>query len=356
MTGCATPGCVRPPAWPSVRRSLTWCQPCLTDLAAARGYVPLEPLGGPKERWLLRHEACGRTRHSNLAAVRKSEPVCPHCRWTAWAQTTRAAVVPAYRSAISRALAAGDLRAAREYAAAYLRAYVWPAERTSELFGAAGARLLETPVDGDGLDPYPWECVACGYRDAHPPERMRLETKGSWLVCRSCDQQRLHHTPGVVAAWFANRNLRVVGEPQPGRDTVQQVECTRCGRPRQASVTQLAGGAVPCAACDGQRLDASAPHRVYLFAFPHLMAYKVGITHCVDDARLAAHARAGGELLDIVEVPDRMAAFLMERRVLDRYAPWPAEVTADHFPHGGWTECWQMTAGRPALSEEPAGL
>jgi hypothetical protein len=71
---------------------------------------------------------------------------------------------------------------------------------------------------------------------------------------------------------------------------------------------------------------------------------------------LAAHTRAGGELLDIVEVPDRAAAFLLERRVLDRYARWPATVTADHFPHGGWTECWQMIAGRPQLREELATL
>jgi hypothetical protein len=83
---------------------------------------------------------------------------------------------------------------------------------------------------------------------------------------------------------------------------------------------------------------------------------KVGITHIVDDARLAGHTRAGGRLVDLVEVADRTAAFLLERRVLDTYARWPAAVTADHFPQGGRTECWSVTAGRPDLSRELLAL
>jgi hypothetical protein len=234
----------------------------------------VEPLTAPKERWLLWHQACGHTRHTNLATVRKTEPVCPHCRWTAWADTTRRTVLPAYQSAISQALAAGDAAATREFAGAYVRSYVWPVERVEAVFTSAGARLLEAPFDGDGLDPLDWECVSCGYRDAQPSERLSLEAKASWLVCRACDQQRLHHAPVVITAWFANKQLRLLDEPAPGRDTIHHVECTRCETRRHASVTQLAASAVACPSCDTRRLDTSAPHRVYLFEFPHLLAYQ----------------------------------------------------------------------------------
>ena len=58
-------------------------------------------------------------------------------------------------------------------------------------------------------------------------------------------------------------------------------------------------------------MDPEAPHRVYLFEFPRLGpqgVFKVGITHCVDDRRLAQHGAAGGRLVQVVEVADRAAA------------------------------------------------
>lgn len=356
MSGCATPGCAREPVWPSVRRSLTWCQECLADLCGAVGYEPAAALTAPKDRWLIRHRTCGRVRHSNLATVRKAVPVCPHCRWTEWAATTRAAVLPAYQRAISSAFAAGDQGALSEYVSAYLNAYVWPADRVRDVFASAGAELLQEPLDGDGLDPVAWRCNTCGYVDAQPPERMALELKASWMACHACDQQRLHHAPAVIDAYFRARHLVLDAPGGDGRGQVHPAHCQRCGQARLVSVVALAGGAPPCLSCDGRRLDPNAEHRVYLFEFPQLHVYKVGITHTADDNRLSAHHRAGGTLMDIITVPNRSVAFLVERLVLDAFRTYPAEVTASLFPQGGHTECWSVLAGRPQLVEVYKGV
>ena len=50
-------------------------------------------------------------------------------------------------------------------------------------------------------------------------------------------------------------------------------------------------------------------------------------------------------LVDIVTVPDRGAAFLVERLVLDAYSAHRADVGPAHVPQGGWTECWDVLAG-----------
>jgi len=94
---------------------------------------------------------------------------------------------------------------------------------------------------------------------------------------------------------------------------------------------------------------------VYLFVFDHLGAhgvYKVGITHCVDDHRLAQHKKAKGHLLQIVTVSDRASAFAVEASVLRKYQPIaPASVSPADLPYGGATECWDAIAGYPDLAE-----
>jgi hypothetical protein len=79
------------------------------------------------------------------------------------------------------------------------------------------------------------------------------------------------------------------------------------------------------------------------------MVYKVGITHTADDARLRAHEVNGGILRQVITVPNRTTAFLVERWVLDKYSKFQADVTADHFPQAGWTECWSVVGGYPNL-------
>lgn len=356
MSACATPGCDGEPQWPSIRRSQTWCAACLAGFAHARGYSTEHTLTEPKQRWLLTHQACGRQRHSNLATVRKAEPVCPYCKWTAWAASGRADVLPKYAAAIVSAARAGDLAAASQYAQAYAHHYVWQPERTREVFSSVDAALLDEPVDGDGLDPLGWSCMRCGYIDATPPERMLGQASASWVVCHACNQQRLHQDPAPLVRYFSTRGLALVSTSAADRSVAYDAVCQRCGSARRVSVSTLTSGAPPCLRCDGQHLDPAAPHRVYLFHFPALRAYKVGITHCADDSRLRAHAARGGDLVEVVTVADRSAAVVLERVVLDRFRLWPAEVHVGHFPQGGWTECWSTAAGRPALADVLADL
>jgi hypothetical protein len=351
VSACATAGCDRTPQWPSVRRSLTWCEPCLAALAQARGYTPAEPLTGPKQRWLLTHDACGKARHSNLATVRKTGPVCPTCKGRENATWVRAEVMPTFAMAILRAIAVGDLEAAREYAGAFAHRYAWTAERIRELFASIDADLLDDAIEGDGLDPLSWRCQLCGNVDASAPERLLGAEHASWMPCRACDQQRLRHDPAALRRYFSTRGLELLSSPAADRSVAYDARCSRCGTGRRVSVMTLTSGSPPCLRCDGQHLDPSAPHRVYLFAFPLLSAYKIGITHCEDDSRLRAHLAQGGQLLESVTVPDRAAAVMLERLVLDRFRRWPADVHAGHFPQGGWTECWDARAGHPSLAD-----
>lgn len=348
---CSTPDCLREPVWPSVRRSKTWCQECLSALARSRGYEPEEPLREPTQRWLLRHLSCSGLRHSNLTTVRKAEPVCPHCRWTRWAEQIRPSVADTARKMVA-ALLAGDASTFVALADFYDHRYVWPAERVAAVFDSADAELLVEPADGDGLTPLPWRCRRCGYIDALPAERMQGESQASWLVCHACNLERLHRSPQPLHRYSSLRGLKLVSTPAKDRHVAYDASCVRCGTPRRVSVMTLTSGAPPCLRCDGQRLDPTAPHRVYLFAFTDLAAYKVGITHCADDLRLIAHQRIGGQLLEIVTLPNRATAVVAERMVLDRYrhAAAPA-ATTECFPQGGWTECWAMSAGHPDLKE-----
>lgn len=134
-----------------------------------------------------------------------------------------------------------------------------------------------------------------------------------------------------------------------------EARCLRCGSDRIVSWSALSAGMPPCIRCDGRRLDPAAPHRVYLFLFPHLGAhgvYKVGITHCVDDRRLTQHRRVNGELLSLVTVRDRAAAFAIEASVLMKYQPiGPVAVGPADLPYGGATECWDAIAGYPDLGQ-----
>lgn len=349
--GCATQGCTNQPAWPSVRRSLTWCDDCLRCLCFERGYVPLEPLTDPKARWLVSHVACGKERYTNLRTIRTTEPVCPHCRWSAWGATVRAGLWQNWQRHIITAWATGSTGELTELLHNYMARYVWSAERIRALFDTADAELLTEPEDGDGLDPLPWRCRRCGWIDALPAERMLGEARASWLVCRSCNQDRLHRDPAPLARYYQVRRLRLLATVAKDRAEAYNAECMRCGTLRRVSVGTLASGAPPCLVCDGRRLDPAAPHHVYLFEFPHLQAYKVGITHTADDSRLAKHRAAGGSLCEVVEVPNRATALLLERLILDQYRDHPAEVAEHHFPQGGWTECWDSRVGRPSLAD-----
>lgn len=84
----------------------------------------------------------------------------------------------------------------------------------------------------------------------------------------------------------------------------------------------------------------NAPHRVYLFHFPQLAAFKVGVTYTTTDTRLNAHRRAGGQLIQIRELPTWRAALDLERQILTHTAHCRLTYGTTEFPHGGGTECW----------------
>jgi len=252
---------------------------------------------------------------------------------------------------------AGDVTLFSELATFYIDRYVWTAERTRAVFDSAEAELLVEPVDGDGLSPLAWRCRRCGYLDASPAERMGLEARSGWLVCHACNQTRLHVSAQPLVRYYSLRGLTLLSSPAKDRTVAYDASCDRCGTRRRVSVWTLMSGAPPCLHCDGRRLDPDAPHRVYLFAFDDLAAYKVGITHCADDSRLTAHQRIGGRLLEVVTMPTRATAIVLERVVLDRYRLAVAiTATPERFPHGGWTECWDCAAGYPSLAEIAATL
>lgn len=93
-----------------------------------------------------------------------------------------------------------------------------------------------------------------------------------------------------------------------------------------------------CRICGPRNPD--APHRVYLFHFARLEAFKVGVTHVANDSRLTAHRRAGGELRQIREVPNWRAALDLEQQILAYTARRRLNYGAAEFPHGGGSECW----------------
>jgi hypothetical protein len=115
--------------------------------------------------------------------------------------------------------------------------------------------------------------------------------------------------------------------------------------------------APPCLRFDSRRIDPEAPHRVYLFKFPRIGGhgvFKVGITHCVDDRRLTQHIAAGGELVQVVDVPDRATAFAIETTVLERVQPMgPVAVSISDLPQAHRNRWLELRCEPGAFADEP---
>lgn len=121
--------------------------------------------------------------------------------------------------------------------------------------------------------------------------------------------------------------------------------CLNCGAERRISLSALAQNAQPCLTC-AKSIDPDSPHLVYLIHFPELELMKVGITNTEDRRynRIKAHVKQGGTLIKTVIVPNREAAFTVERYVLNRVLEYRQGATARHLPQGGWTETWHDSA------------
>lgn len=154
------------------------------------------------------------------------------------------------------------------------------------------------------------------------------------------------------AAAFELYGLRRVYEGYAKMSAPVACTCLDCGTPRTPiSLSSLLAGATPCLLCATQ-IDTELPHLVYLIHFPKLRLYKVGITHTERRRynRIAAHQRHGGRLLSTVDVPNREAAFAVERHVLRAVRTDRTLVEPKTFPQGGWTETWSDDAPPPDLA------
>jgi hypothetical protein len=324
VNGCATTGCSNASRWPRPRGRIGFCDACLTALADARAATILRFADEPRGRFRVRHEVCESVADVSLPMLRKGW-VCRLCKLTGlrsqgWVQ-----------SSLPRSL-----------------------EQQEQLLTVAGFRPLAPLTDNaPGDQPVNVECVECGGAQIDSLFGIAEGVRLSWLPCSFCNAARFKPTQETVRSRLEELGLDLLsvwtGDPGAGLEA----RCRRCGTDRVVSWSALGSGAAPCLRCDGRRLDPEAPHRVYLFEFPRLGPrglYKVGITHCADDRRLAQHTSAGGRLLQVITVANRAAAFAIEAGVMRKYQPHaPATVGANDLPYGGATECWDTVAGYPDL-------
>ena len=231
---------------------------------------------------------------------------------------------------------------------------VWSLDRQEQLLTVAAFRPLSPLVDNCYADyPLNVECEHCEGAQTDSLFGISEGVRLSWLPCTFCNTDRFKPDEATIRERFLTLGMEVLSPWTGDPGAALEARCQRCGTDRLVSWTTLAT-APPCLRCDGRRLDPEAPHRVYLFEFAHLGdrgVYKVGITHSVDDRRLAQHRAAGGRLIQVVDVPDRAFAFAIESAVLRRFqSAAPASVGPADLPYGGATECWDALAGYPDLA------
>lgn len=323
MDQCSTAGCMNPSRWPRPRRRLGFCDECLTRFASKQSTTMLRLADDPLGRFRVRHDPCGSLMDVSLPMLRNGW-ICRMCKFVS--------------------MTASGWRQSRD---------VWSMDRQEQLLVVAGFRPLAPLVDNaPGDHPVNVECTECGAAQTDSLFGLSEGVRLSWLPCTYCNQARFKPTHAHIRARFADLGLELVSGWTGDPKATLEATCRRCGTERRVSWSTI-GTAPPCLRCDGRRLDPEAPHRVYLFKFPRLGAhgvYKVGITHCVDDRRLAQHVAGGGELVQIVDVPDRASAFAIETTVLGRFQPLgPVSLAASDLPQGGASECWDAFAGFPDL-------
>ncbi len=351
---CSTAGCNAPSAF-TTRTKPAWCEPCIDGLFRTGGLIPLEPF---TSRTAYRRTECDSCKSRLpyrfeyvLEKRGQNQRVCWVCHWQEWGDQNRTRVKTQLDIAVCAALAAPEslsssdreLLATDAAVRSSVQSWWWPIDRiraTVELLHHD--LLLNTAEHNDGMDPIAIRCRNCGYEHVELPGRLGAELAGYWCLCPICNNRNGGVCLSDVVVGFSSHGMSVA-EPQIGTDTVQDARCARCGTPRRVSMRRLNRGIVPCYVCDGAA-DPTSPHRVYLFHFPGWRSFKVGITNSGNDARLDTHRLAGGQLIEIIDVPHRGAALWVEQEVLGAMRPWPATELPTDKAISGWTEMWHDSA------------
>jgi len=315
---------------------------------------PVDPFTTPKAHRRARCLKCGQVTTARLEYVldknRWGEPVCRVCHWESWAELG----MRAHRTELDRAVwatlatdpADGELTRLIETSSVVRETVArvwWPTDRTRAMFAKLHHDVLvDTAEHNDGTHPVIVRCQQCGHISVQLPARMDSELAGRWCACQVCHQRNGGSCARDVAIGFESHGLRVA-DPLANVGSEQEATCVRCGSPRTVSLRQLNLGQVPCYVCDGAA-DPYSEHRVYLFYFPAWSCFKVGITNAGNDARLVAHQRNGGELVELVTVLNRAAALWVESRALSMVTAWPASGEPVERRVVGWTEMWDEAA------------
>lgn len=360
---CSTPGCGGAAAF-ATRTKPTWCTRCIDGLFRAGGLEPIEPFVSPKAYRRTKCLTCRSQMPYRFLYVQEMgacrQAVCRVCHWREWGEAHGRPHKSDVANAVRSILASPDMRTDEKRALlssdgalrSAIQTWWWPTERIRAVVGLLHHDLLADTGNGanDGMDPVILKCRNCGYEHVQLPGRLAAELDGHWCLCQICNGRNGGVCPSDVEVGFAAHGM-LVSDPEKGTDTVQKARCARCSTPRQVSMRRLNRGVVPCYVCDGAA-DPSTPHRVYLFHFPAWRAYKVGITNSGNDARLDKHRQAGGQMIEILDVPHRGAALWVEQEVLKAMSPWPATDLPQDRYISGWTEMWHEDAPLLVLLSE----
>lgn len=346
---CATVGCGDVAAYPTRTRS-AYCVSCIDDKYQAVGLKPVGEFVGTRIRRVSECVECGVRLGYSLEMVLRvlnegGHTRCEWCKMKRQGESLRNSALAMLRAKGRVAYPAGE--GVNEGSSGNLPK-VWFPERVGDLFW----RLhLEVAADlsgaSDGYDPVLVRCEKCGTEQVHIPARMEVYLENGWCACSVCGSTG----PCVedVVRCFNEHGL-ILLEPRASNIEKLSAACENCGADRFVSMQQLRRGVVSCYICDGAA-DPSKPHRVYLFLFPGLACYKVGITNAGNDLRLRVHQSRGGILQEILETSNLASALAIEQAVLAAMADYPSTVTPDDFPRNGWTETWSVDAPKVSLAD-----
>lgn len=319
--------CTRCGARPSFNRvgKPGLCEVCIDAAYRALGVEPVGPHVSAQAPRIFRCQVCGRVDAASLTALRnKRPPLCLGCSVREIAERD-----------ISQTISVTE-------AAGYIISGTWV------VYGQNGKEVSQSDLAAQ-MSAF-WELVVATCR------KCGADTEISAVFClASADSTReipcmncMAGNEGLVERQdlsFAAHGLERLHDGYAKMTDLVTAKCLACGSLRKISESALLSGATPCLSCDSG-IDPNVPHFVYIVWFPRLKVRKVGITNWESHSdRIAQHLNRGGFLEDLVLVPNRDAATLLESWVLESVVKGHRKASSPlDFPQGGWTETWVDSA------------